>query len=444
MRAMLFPLVMSALVLTGRAQAADDCHVGAYRFGNGDIIDIAPADDATLRWRTFDGTVGTLHPARDGWTSALGWTDRPDNHQITLPPCERKEIVFDGKPAQRIAFDVRETTFTGRDGVQLKGRLVLPEGTAAVPIVVLVHGSEDSSALQTYSLQRIFPAGGVGAFVYDKRGTGTSSGTYTQDFDVLADDAVAAMREARRLAGNRAGRIGYQGGSQGGWIVPLAANRAPVDFAIVSFGLAITVLEEDEQEMVLEMKLKGHSDPDIAKALEVAHAAEALAGDAMAGRAIQEKDYAAFDAIRTKYRSEPWFKDVHGNFTYFLLPLNEDQLKAFAASHAWHTPVRYEPMPTLQASTTPQLWILGSDDLQAPSAETSRRITSLIDAGKNYTLAINPGAEHGMTEYELDAKGERVSTRFSSGYFAMMRDFARDGALHGSYGRATITRPHHP
>jgi dienelactone hydrolase len=441
---MLVPLVLSALVLSSRAQAADDCHVGAYRFASGDIVDIAPADDTTLRWRMFDGTVGTLHPAKDGWTSTLGWTDRPDNHQVALPPCARNEIVFDGKTAQRIAFDVHDTTFTGRDGVKLTGRLVLPEGTSAVPIVVLVHGSEDTSGVQTYAMQRLLPAAGVGAFVYDKRGTGTSAGQYTQDFDVLADDAVAAMREAHRLAGNRAGRIGYQGGSQGGWIVPLAANRAPVDFAIVSFGLAVTVLEEDEQEMVLEMKLKHHTDAEIAKALEIAHAAEALAGDAMAGRAIQETDYAKFDAVRTKYRNESWFKDVHGNFTYFLLPLNEDQLKAFAAGHAWHTPVHYEPMPTLEASTTPQLWILGGDDLQAPSAETSRRITALIDAGKAFTLVLNPDAEHGMTEYELDAKGERVSTRFSPGYFAMMRDFARDGKLHGTYGRATITRPHHP
>jgi hypothetical protein len=98
-------------------------------------------------------------------------------------------------------------------------------------------------------------------------------------------------------------------------------------------------------------------------------------------------------------------------------------------------------MPALAASTTPQLWILGRDDLEAPSAETSRRIGTLIDAGKDFTLALNPGAEHGMTEYVLDDKGERVSTRFSAGYFAMMRDFARDGVLHGRYGRAQITLP---
>jgi uncharacterized protein len=49
----------------------------------------------------------------------------------------------------------------------------------------------------------MFPAQGIGAFVYDKRGTGISGGTYTQDFSVLADDAVVAMKDAKRLAGTR-------------------------------------------------------------------------------------------------------------------------------------------------------------------------------------------------------------------------------------------------
>jgi uncharacterized protein len=426
------------LFLATAAQAADDCHIGAYRFADGAVIDVAPSEGDTLRWRNFDGTTGQLHPQPGGaWTSTFGWTGRPDGVAVAFSDCARGEMHVAGRTGQRIAFDVTETTFEDH-GVTLAGRLVLPKGADKVAIVVLVHGSEDSSGIHNYALQRLLPAQGVGAFVYDKRGTGASGGKYTQDFDVLADDAVGAMRAARRLAGARAARVGYQGGSQGGWVVPLAANRAPVDFAIVSFGLAVTVLEEDAQEMVLEMTLKGHSPDEIAKALEVAHAAEALAADAMAGTAIRETDYAAFNAVRAKYRDAPWFKDVHGNFTYFLLPLNEEQLKAFAASHDWHTPVHYEPMPTLRASTTPQLWILGRDDLEAPSAQTAARLRGLIGAGRDFTLALYPGAEHGMTEYELDAKGERVSTRFSAGYFAMMRDFARDGRLRGGYGKAEI------
>ena len=45
-----------------------------------------------------------------------------------------------------------------------------------------------------------------------------------------------------------------------------------------------------------------------------------------------------------------------------------------------------------------------------------------------------------MTEYELNAKGERVSTRFAPGYFQMMADFIRDGRIGQHYGEAEITR----
>jgi hypothetical protein len=51
------------------------------------------------------------------------------------------------------------------------------------------------------------------------------------------------------------------------------------------------------------------------------------------------------------------------------------------------------------------------------------------------------GAEHGMTEYELNAKGERDSTRFAPGYFQMMADFIHDGRIGVHYGKAEITQP---
>ena len=76
------------------------------------------------------------------------------------------------------------------------------------------------------------------------------------------------MDEARRIAGPRAGRVGYQGTSQGGWVGPLAATRAPVDFVIVSSGLAVSPIDEDQEEVVLEMCLKGHTTEEITKALE--------------------------------------------------------------------------------------------------------------------------------------------------------------------------------
>ncbi len=414
-----------------------DCHAGVYRLSDGGIVDIAPSDGGTLRWLTFTGERGVFHPQAGGkWTSTYGWTDRPDSTTVSFPDCAG--IVFDGTRGKRIPLDTHDTTFTSA-GIKLAGRLVLPQGGAKVPVVVLVHGSEHDSALQTYSMQRTFPAQGIGVFVYDKRGTGMSGGKYTQDFDTLANDAVAAMKEAKRLAGARLGRIGYQGGSEGGWVVPLAANRAPVDFAIVSFGLAVTVLEEDQESVALDMYFHHHSAADTAKALELARAGEHVVETG------GKQGYEAFDALRRKYVAEPWYKDVHGDFLFAILPLNQKQISdAIVEGGFQTTPFRYEPMPALRASTTPQLWVLGSDDLDAPSAETAKRITSLIVAGKDFTLAVYPGAEHGMTEYERNNKGERVSTRFAPGYFQMMADFVRNGRIEAQYGKADITRPRSP
>ncbi|PYK08403.1 MAG: alpha/beta hydrolase [Verrucomicrobia bacterium] len=328
-----------------------------------------------------------------------------------------------------------DTVFEGREGIKLAGRLVMPKSNDPVPIVVLIHGAERDSARDSYALQRLLPAENVGAFVYDKRGTGGSAGKYTQDFDTLADDAVAGVQEAKRIAGTRCARIGYQAGSQGGWVAPLAATRVPIDFVIVSFGLAVSVIDEDQEEVALEMRLKGHTDKEISKALEVASAAEAVFESNFT------KGFEHFDAVRAKYRNEPWYKDLHGNYTHFILPYTAAEAREKFKDSLPGTPFRYDPMPTLRAVEAPQLWILGEDDLEAPSAETSRRIKILIAEGKPITLALFPHAEHGMTEYELAPNGERVSTRYAPGYFAMIRDFARDGRLTASYGSSVLIKP---
>ncbi len=417
------------------ADATKDCHIGSYRLSDGSAVDIAPSDGDTLRWRLWNGETGQLHPQKDGtWTSTYGWTDRPDGKAVSFSDCAKGDITFGKDSGHKIAFDVTDTTFES-GGVKLAGRLVMPKGGGKVPVVVLTHGSEHDSALDFYSLQRMFPAQGIGVFVFDKRGTGISGGTYTQDFSTLADDDVAAVKEARKLAGARAGRVGYQGGSEAGWVVPIAASRTPVDFAIIGFGLAVTVLEEDQESVALDMYFHHHSAEDTAKALELARAGETL----VETRSMD--GYDKFDALRQKYKNEPWYKDVHGDFLFFVLPLDKAQMEAAEKQFDFHTPFHYEPMPTLRASTTPQLWILGADDLDAPSAETSKRIKSLIADGKDYTLAVYPGAEHGMTLYELNAKGERLSTRFVPGYFQMMSDFIKNGRIGASYGNAAITQP---
>ena len=55
---------------------------------------------------------------------------------------------------------------------------------------------------------------------------------------------------------------------------------------------------------------------------------------------------------------------------------------------------------------------------------------------------VYPHTDHGIYDYETDADGKRVSTRNPDGYFAMMRDFIRDGKIGARYGNSIIVAAH--
>ena len=422
--------------LGASAKALFACNVGAYELTDHRIIDISPSDEGQLRWRDLDGSTGSLKPVKSGWQSFHGWTDRPDR-PVTFGPCGQGRITIGRTSGEQIPLQTIETTFSSHKAT-LAGRLVMPPGAKRVPIVILLHGSEHDSAKDFNFLQRLFPAQGIGAFVYDKRGTGSSKGAYTQDFSLLSDDAVAAFREAKRLAGRRGGRFGFQGPSQGGWIAPLAATKSRPDFLIVSFGLAVSVIDEDREAISFAMRLKGHGDEEIRKALEIGSAAEALFESGFT------TGFEEFDRVRAKYRNEPWYKDVRGDFTYLFLDMSSDELRRKGAQFRFGTPFRYDHAPTLRQLDVPQLWVLGGQDLDAPSGETSLRLKRFIAAGKPVTLALYPTAEHGLTQFEVAPDGTRISTRYVQGYFRMMADFARSGRIGPRYGDALITRNDRP
>lgn len=431
-------IALAALVWAGSASAAaatPSCEVGSYRLEDGRALDIGPAGEGRLRWRTTDGRSGALAPAGDGaWTSTLGWTDRPDGHRVAFDDCGRGGIRFDDIAGRRVPLVQLDTRFQG-SGVTLAGRLMLPPGEDRVPLVVLVHGAERDSALARYSLQREFASAGIGVFAYDKRGTGASDGRYTQDYLTLAVDAIHAAREARRLAGVRAGRIGYQGGSQGGWVAPLAARIAPVDFVIVSFGLAVSPLAEDREAIVADIARAGFGANATAGAMEIADATAALIESNFT------EGYAQLAAVKAKHRDAPWYPSVRGNFTWYLLANDERTIRAEAPGLVRGVPAHYDPMPVLENLDTPQLWLLGGEDRDAPPGETLRRLAALQRDGKPIVTVVFADADHGMYEFETGADGERISTRQPEGYFRLMADFIHGRPLQSRYGDAVPARP---
>ena len=429
-------LLAAATVSCSLAAAATTvpCAVGLYALDDGSTVDIAPAADDQLRWRRQDGTSGAfaLAGAQAG-ASRLGWTPRPDGHHVAWD-CGGGTIRFDEHAGRRVPLVVRDVRFRS-DGVELVGRLVLPPGRERVPVVVLLQGSEHDSALAFDSLQRRLPGEGVGAFVYDKRGTGASGGQYTQDFEQLARDAVVALATARKLGGARVGRTGLQGPSQGGWVAPIVATKADVDFVTVVFGLAVSVIEEDREAVAKNMADHHHTAEDTARAMALVDAADALA------LTPTQQVYDRFAAVRDPWRDAPWFKDVRGDFTWAILPVKRDEVPALARQMDWHTPWLYDPLATIASVKPPQLWVLAEDDIDAPSAETARRLAQLRLAGRPIATALWPRTEHGIFEYETGPDGERASLRQPEGYLALLADFARGAPLKERYGDAALARP---
>lgn len=416
------------------------CHVGVYQTASGSIIDLAPVAGADLRWRAFDGQVGRISVGEDGlWSGTTGWTDQPNPARFDLGECGTTSLSIEGLDgyngtAERIPLEIIDTEFES-DGLMLAGRLVLPVGTEPVPIAVWVHGSERDSARDWAYAQRMMPAQGVGIFVYDKRGTGASEGEYSQDFEALAGDAALALQRARELAGPRAGRVGLFGGSQGGWVAPLAATMGDADFVMVSFGMMVAPTDEDASEVQLELRAAGYDEEVLAQARQVTD----VTGRLMASGFTDGRE----DFVRLKqlWGGEDWFRAIEGEYSGQMLDAGVTGFKFvylnfFDAGTSWG----HDSIAVMNQVEVPVLWVLAGQDREAPPDETRDILQALIAEGRMIDLVEFPQTDHGILEF-VETESGRQSTRYAEGYFRLLGDWARDGRLEGEYGHALLAQP---
>lgn len=405
------------------------CHYGAYDLDDGRVVTISPSSGRqTLRMVYMNGLTEHLklivqdaQGAPNVFSRSIGWSDNASpGDQVSFGNCKDGaiELQLHGPEittGRRRTFDVTDVQFESH-GLNLSGRLVMPRLEGAIPVAVLVHGSERDSAVLFNRLQYLFPANGIGVFVYDKRGTGKSDGSYTQNFHLLSDDAAAALKKARETAGALASEVGFEGGSQAGWIIPLAAGKARADFALVAYGLAENPLAEDREEVFDDLRMAGYGDDVIAKAREITD----VTGRVMASNF--KGGFDELDAVRAQYGKEPWFAKIKGEFTGDFLNTSNWLIKLFGPWFDAGTSWTYDPLPALQAYQGPHLWILAGRDSSAPSANTLRILRGVQATHANLDIVMFPTADHGMTEFEVK-NGKRVDTRFSAGYFQLLVDW---------------------
>src|SRR3712207_3844364 len=83
-------------------------------------------------------------------------------------------------------------------------------------------------------LAKRFAERGIAVLVYDKRGSGESTGNADYTYEQLAQDALGGVRLLRGRAEVDPDAVGLWGISEGGWIVPMAAYHSEdVAFVIV-------------------------------------------------------------------------------------------------------------------------------------------------------------------------------------------------------------------
>lgn len=233
----------------------------------------------------------------------------------------------------------QEVTFTGGGGLTLHGSVIKPGTTHSdTPGIVLVGGSGPGPRQEYRHEAEAFAAMGVTVLVYDKRTDGYSR-TH-RDFDLLADDALAAVHVLRETPGVRPDQVGLWGFSEGGWVAPLAASRSTeVAFLITLGAPGFTPLRTQTWYLANQLRHQGDTGP----------LANTLSG--------------------------PVARLLDGT-------------GLFAAAD-------FDPLPALRALRIPILALWGQYDVQTPPAESATVLRTTLSADPSVTIRFLDGSHNG-------------------------------------------------
>lgn len=393
------------------------CEIGVYQSPERDAVVITKREER-FRYSFIDGRFGYVSDKASPVSCRAGF--------LLVTSSDGRTETWSKLPLR-----VTNTSFKSQ-GIRLAGQLIEPlDLNQSPPLVVMVHGSERVGWIDRVPYPFLAAAQGVSAFIYDKRGTGLSDGEYNQNFTTLAEDAVAASIEARRLASGRYARFGFFGGSQGGWIAPLAAQKANGSFLVVGFGLIISPLEEDAEQVFSELRQKGYGPNVLRKARVVTDATGAVMACHLAC------GFETLQKVVESYSGEPWFNEIKGEFTGALIGRGVENLQETGGVEFDNLGIEwtFNSMEVLRDLSIPQLWVLAGEDREAPAEITIQRLETLRREGKPIDVVVFPDADHGITEFVDLADGSRDRTRIKDGYFRLLADWIRQD-LRPPYGNS--------
>lgn len=276
----------------------------------------------------------------------------------------------------------RDVAFQNGD-VELRGTLLLPSGAGPFPAIVFLHGSGPHTRGGFERFAKEFASLGIASLYYDKRGTGESKGSWiTSSLDDLANDAVAGVNYLKTLKEIDASRVGFWAVSQGGWIAPLAASKAPgTAFLVVVSGGGVPPRDTEMFAYRGHFKRMGLSPADTTTAVEILDSYFAY----LATGKDRDKVVAKLDGIRKGA----------------LAPLAE-QLDRILPSESnrpnWSWVATYDPAAHIAQLQCPVLLLFGDRDTEQPTEIAVERWRDALAKGGNVrtTVMVFPGADHTM------------------------------------------------
>lgn len=302
-----------------------------------------------------------------------------------------------------------EVEFQSGDLV-LKGTLRSPRWGDSAPAFVMVHGSGPVTRRSMVVYAWLYALKGYTTLAYDKRGTGASEGDPHEwrefSFDDLAADSVAAYKFLQSLPRIDRNKVGFFGGSQGGWVVSLAANQVESPAFITMVSASVSTVAEDRVFQRQAQVRHLFSEEAAAEASELIRADHLVTRTGL--------DYEKYTELWDAFQNRAWFEEVYRD---------EAPEPVDSISRQWEkTILDFDPQPLLRKIDAPTLWLFGdpSLDRSAPVSLSVERLNAEKDSGACYrVIQIND------TGHTLEPEGDiglykRLKMRFS-----LVRDIYR-------------------
>ena len=307
-------------------------------------------------------------------------------------------------------------------GVTLAATLSKPHTGAPHPAVILVHGSQSHTRDRYRDVVDRFVRAGIAVLVYDKRGSGQSTGDLSNAyFEDLAQDAITAAAYLASRTDIRPDGVGLWGISQGGWVAPLAASMSDeIDFVIAVSGPGVSTLEQIDYQRTNALVAEGFSPSDATAVTELRRKIWEYWDNPNAREQLQvELDRA---------RRNAWFAPAvdRGDLVATLPPADRVRMSRhpargfLIANMPSFRSLYYDPVPVLETVTVPVLAIFGdADDLVPVDQSVTAVRAALTRAGNTaVTIEIFPGADHGLRM--PSASDWLLAPRFAPGYWDLM------------------------